>query len=271
MTKARLTIANAYALFALIAGLLFIAVTPPFGSGDETAHFERAYEIATGAVLGAEGVPAGMQAFIDDAFGRAKSGEPVNQGDFRRWRATPLEADTIVPYPEPLRAVLRLHSPLCYAHFAPVMASGIALKLPPLAIFYLGRLAALLAGVFLVRAAIDAAPEMFRAPLAFFGLMPTTVVYFSAFNIESLLVGLGFLFSPSSRATRRRPIRASTAGRSRSLRAQASCLDNSRPAIFSRRRLRSSSRRRRSALALLGRAPWPSSRYPAPSPALAGR
>lgn len=194
MRKARLSIANAYTLIAFMAGLLFVIATPPFGTGDETAHFERAYEVATGAIMGADGVPAGMQSFIDDAFGAVKSGKTAGRGDISRWLDTPLGAGTIVPYPEPLRAVLRLHSPICYAQFAPVMAAGVALNLPPVAIFYLGRLAALLAGVFLVRAAIAAAPEMFRAPLAFLGLMPTTLVYFSAFNIESALIGLGFLF-----------------------------------------------------------------------------
>ncbi|MDZ7629516.1 MAG: DUF2142 domain-containing protein [Parvularculaceae bacterium] len=194
MTKPRVKIADAYALIALLLGLVFIAATPPFGMGDETAHFERAYEVAAGAPLGADGLPLGMQRLIDDAFGQVKSGAPVERRDFARWAGIPLEAEAIVPYPEPLRAVLRLHSPLCYAHFAPVAAAGLAFNLAPLVTFYLGRLAALLAGVFLVRAAIGAAPDAFRAPLAFLGLMPTTVVYFSAFNIESALIGLGFLF-----------------------------------------------------------------------------
>lgn len=194
MRKFSWQVADAYALIALAFGFLFIALTPPFGAGDETAHFERSYEMATGAALGAEGLPAGMQALIDDAFGTVKSGEAVKREDLDRWAATPLQAETIVPYPEPLRAVLRLHSPLCYVHLAPVAAAGLAVGSPPLAMFYLGRLAALLAGVFLVRAAIGAAPEMFRAPLAFLGLLPTTLVYFSALNIESLLIGLGFLF-----------------------------------------------------------------------------
>jgi uncharacterized membrane protein len=189
-----LRVADAYALIALAFGFFFIALTPPFGAGDETAHFERSYEMATGAALGAEGLPAGMQALIDDAFGKVKSGEAISAEDFDRWSATPLGADAIVPYPEPLRAVLRLHSPLCYVHLAPVAVAGLALQLPPLVTFYLGRIAALLAGVFLARAAIGAAPEVFRAPLAFLGLSPTTLVYFSALNIESLLVGLGFLF-----------------------------------------------------------------------------
>lgn len=194
MRTFRLTIADAYALIALGAGLFFLVLTPPFGSGDETAHFERSFEIATGAALGAEGLPSGMQALIDDAFGQVKSGDAVKRADFERWAATPLDRERIVPYPEPLRAVLRLHSPLCYAHLAPVTAAGLALKRPPLVTFYLGRLAALFAGVFLVRAAIGVAPETFRAPLAFLGLLPTTLVYFSALNIESLLIGLGFLF-----------------------------------------------------------------------------
>lgn len=53
-----LSLADAYALAAFFFGAFFLIVTPPFGTGDETAHFERAYEIAAGRFLGAEGLPA---------------------------------------------------------------------------------------------------------------------------------------------------------------------------------------------------------------------
>lgn len=191
---AKLSIANAYALIALVFGMFFLVVTPPFGTGDETAHFERSYEIATGQFLGAKGLPAGMQAFIDDAFGRVKSGAPTDAADFARWAGLTLERDTIVDYPDPIRAVLRLHSPLCYVHFAPVTAVGLALGLSPLSIFYLARLTALLIGIALVRAALARAPQTLRPPLAFVALLPTAVVYFAGLNIESLLVGLGFYY-----------------------------------------------------------------------------
>ncbi|MEZ5892729.1 MAG: DUF2142 domain-containing protein [Parvularculaceae bacterium] len=190
----KITLADLYALIALGFGIFFIAATPPFGAGDETAHFERAYEIAAGKFMGAEGVPAGMQDLMDDAFGRVKSGEAVTGEDYARWSRYPLRSDEITPWPEPVRVVMRLHSPFCYAHLAPVAAVGVALGLPPLEIFYLGRLAALLAGVFLVRAAISRAPSTLRAPLVAIALLPTAIVYFSAFNIESLLVGAGFYF-----------------------------------------------------------------------------
>lgn len=191
---AKLPLADAYVAIALLFGAFFLIATPPFGTGDETAHFERTYEVAAGAFLGAEGLPAGMQALIDDAFARVKSGEPVTAADYARWREINLAASEITPWPEPIRAVMRLHSPLCYLHLAPVMAASAALKLPPLAIFYLGRVVSLLAGAFLVRAAITRAPAPFKAPLLLFALLPTTVVYFGAFNIESLLVGLSFYY-----------------------------------------------------------------------------
>ncbi len=189
-----LPLKDAYALMAFLFGAFFIVATPPFGTGDEPAHFERSYEIATGAFLGADGLPSGMQAFIDDAFGRVKSEEPITDADFRRWSRIALDGESITPWPDPIRAVLRLHSPLCYLHFAPITAAGMALGLSPLTIFYLGRIAALLVGVFLVRAAIARAPAMLRPPLIFVALLPTTIVYFAAFNIESLLVGLGFYY-----------------------------------------------------------------------------
>lgn len=190
----KIRVADAYAAIAFLAGLFFLFVTPPFGSADETAHFERAFEVATGAYTGADGVTPGMQAVMDDAFGKVVAGEAFNAADFERLAAVDLGAGETTPWPKPLRRVMRLHSPACYLHLAPVMVAGTALSLPPLTIFYLGRLAALLAGVFLVRAAINAAPKSFRPPLVFIGLLPTTIVFFAAFNIDSLLIGLGFYF-----------------------------------------------------------------------------
>jgi len=189
-----LSLADAYALMALVFGVFFLIATPPFGVGDETAHFERSYEVATGAILGADGLPAGMQDLIDDAFARVKSGVPIEAADYRRWLEIELSADEITPWPEPIRAVMRLHSPVCYIHLAPVVGAGVALGLPPLAIFYLGRIVALLVGVFLVRAAIARAPAALRPPLLFVGLLPTAVLFFAGLNIESLLVGLGFYY-----------------------------------------------------------------------------
>jgi uncharacterized membrane protein len=189
-----ISIADAYAALALAFGAFFLVVTPPFGVGDETAHFERTYEVASGALLGAEGVPLGMQRLLDDAFGEVKSGATFEVADFRRWTEIPLERGEIVPWPEPVRAVMRLHSPVCYVHLAPVAAVGAAIGLPPLSLLYLGRLTALLVGVFLVRAAIAVAPTSLRLGLAAIALLPTAVVFFAGLNIESLLVGLAFLY-----------------------------------------------------------------------------
>ncbi len=191
---ARFTIANAYAVIALAFGAFFLVLTPPFGVSDETAHFERSYEIATGRFLGADGVPAGMQRFMDDAFGKVKSGEPAAADDFARWRRIDMQGEDIIPYPEPLRKTLRLHSPLCYAHLAPPTALALALDFSPFAAFYLLRLTALLVGVCLIWLAIRRAPPALRTMMAFAALLPTVVVFLAALNIESLLVGLGFYF-----------------------------------------------------------------------------
>jgi hypothetical protein len=192
--SARLSIADAYALIALAFGFFFLIVMPPFGTGDETAHFERSYEIATGQFLGAEGLPAGMQAFIDDAFGQVRSRELITINDFVRWSKIPLDQNHIIPYPEPLRAALRIHSPASYPHIAPLTFVGLALGARPFYVFYLGRLGALIAGIALVRAAIARSPASLRPPMAFVGLLPTTLVFFTGLNIESLLIGLSFYF-----------------------------------------------------------------------------
>lgn len=201
---------DAYTLIAAVFALMFAAVTPPFGAGDETAHFERAYEVATGAFLGAEGVAAGMQRLIDDAFGKVKRQEGFSDEDFRRWAAIDLDKATVTPFPEPLRIVLRLHNPLCYIHMAPLLWAGRQLDLPPLALFYLCRLAALVAGLALVRAAIRTAPA-FKLQFASIALLPTAVVFLGAANIESLLIGLGFFFIAKIMALAAAPERRLTA------------------------------------------------------------
>jgi hypothetical protein len=207
-----LTAADLYTALALFFGAIFIAITPPFGVSDETTHYERAYEVATGAYLGGKGLPAGMQAFIDDAFGRIEAEATITAGDYARWGAIPLEAERIVPYPDPMRALMRGHYPGNYAHLAPAMAAGVALGLSPMAILYLMRAVSLIVGVALVRQAIRIAPASFQAPFAFLALSPTSVVFFGAINVDSALIGLAFLWvafiaslaaRPNERLTRR--------------------------------------------------------------------
>lgn len=189
-----LALADLYTLVAVFFGAFFIALTPPFGVGDETTHVERTYEVATGAFLGGKGLPAGLQQFLGDAFARVKSGEPVSADDFGRWAAIPLEASRIEPYPDPLRAIMRLQYPGNYVHLAPAMGAGMAFGASPLALLYLLRTVALLAGVLLVRQAIKIAPAAFRPAMAFIALLPTTLVFFSGVNNESVLIGLAFLW-----------------------------------------------------------------------------
>lgn len=189
-----LALADIYTLVAVFFGALFIVLTPPFGVGDETTHVERTYEVATGAFLGGEGLPAGLQQFLGDAFARVKSGEPVSIADYERWASIPLQAGRIEPYPDPLRAIMRLQYPGNYVHLAPAMSAGLAFGASPLAILYVLRTVALLAGVFLVRQAIRIAPAAFRPALLFVALLPTTLVFFSGVNNESVLVGLAFLW-----------------------------------------------------------------------------
>jgi hypothetical protein len=187
-------LADIYALVAAFFGAFFIVLTPPFGVGDETTHVERAYEVARGDFLGGEGLPVGMQRFVDDAFARVKSGEAARIADFERWAAIPLEADRIEPYPDPLRAIMRLQYPGNYVHLAPAMSAAVAVGAPPLAILYLLRVVALSAGVLLVRQAIRIAPAAFRPAMLFIALLPTTLVFFSGVNNESVLIGLAFLW-----------------------------------------------------------------------------
>ena len=186
-------IENLYALIALAFGAALIVVTPPFGAGDEPAHLERAYEIATWRLAGAEGVPEGMATLKARAFSKVVDGAAFSADDIAALGEIDLDADAITPYPNPFGRIVRVASPVAHVVLAPVMRVGLWLDLPPLVIFYMMRVASLLIGVVLIRQAIAIAPFQ-KHLMAFCALLPTAMSFNAAVSLESLTMGLAFLF-----------------------------------------------------------------------------
>lgn len=184
---------NLYLIVAGIFGTAFLILTPPFGVGDETTHFERTYEIASGQWFGADGLPAGFLQFRDSAFDKVLEGDPFTASEITALTEIEMQQDEIVPYPNPLRKVLRINNPINYAHLAPIMASGLALNLNPFWIFYLCRFASLVIGLLLIRFAIKTLPFQ-KHSLTLIALFPTTIFFFAGINVESVMIGLAFLY-----------------------------------------------------------------------------
>lgn len=194
--RVRAAIATPHALYTVIAavvGLVFVFMTPPSGAGDEPRHFERMFEVATGHWIGAEGLPRGVLQFTDLSKTTVEEGAKFDAARRAELAAIPLDKADIEPYPRPLEKVLRIHHPAAYLPFAPAVWAGLAFDLAPAQIFLLCKLTTLALGVFLMRQAIRILPA-YKFLAAFVALLPTTVFYLGAANIDAFLTGLGFLF-----------------------------------------------------------------------------
>lgn len=99
----------------------------------------------------------------------------------------PDEPRTIPPNP------IAVLNPVSYLPQVPVIALGMALGLPPLALFYLGRLAGLIAGVALTFFAIRIMP-VHKHGLAAVALLPPILFSRSTLDADQLTNGLAFLF-----------------------------------------------------------------------------
>lgn len=183
-------------LFLLLGGLFsltFLVITPPFAASDETAHFERSYEIARGQWLGLDALPAPLLAFKNAAFDQVKQGHPFTRDDYAHLRQYRLsEQDPLQPV-DPYTRMFKVHNPLAYIHTALTMRLALALDAPLLVVFYSCRVAAWAVGLTLITLALRIMPH-YRYALCAIALLPTMVFYLGMLNPESLNVALAFLF-----------------------------------------------------------------------------
>lgn len=184
-----------FALFALVGGIVLIGLIPPVGGGNERYNFHRAASVASGHLLvGPAVLPGGIAEFLDvsrEKFREARSPPySYSRSDFEKIAAILLQADEprIVP-PNPI-AVLH---PVSYLPQSAAIAAGQWVGLPPLALFYSGRLAGLLAGIALTFFAIRAIP-IHRHALAAIALLPPILFTRSTLDADQVTVGLAFLF-----------------------------------------------------------------------------
>lgn len=184
-----------FLLFGGLWGALLVALIPPVAGGNETYNFGRAAGVATGHLqVGDAVMPGGMVALIDAAWAQFPSGSTPPFGydaqKFAAVAAIPLDAAR----PRTLAAnpIAVLH-PVSYAVQAPAIALGMQFGLSPLALFTLGRLAGLAAGLALTWAAIRAMPAG-RHALAALALLPTILFGRSTLDADQITNGLAFLF-----------------------------------------------------------------------------
>jgi hypothetical protein len=184
-----------FLLVASIAGLLLVASIPPLAGGNEELNFQRAATIAAGHLLPEPArLPGGVAELLDVTHRTFAEGTKppfhYSREQFDQVAALELRADRpALVEPNPI-AVL---NPLSYLPQVPAIWLGMALGLTPLALFYLGRLAGLAAGIALTFLAIRIAPA-YKHGFAAVALLPPFLYSRSTLDADQLTNGLAFLF-----------------------------------------------------------------------------
>jgi uncharacterized membrane protein len=172
---------------AAILGVAYVFVTPPLQVPDEGLHFFRGEAIAGGHLLpngagkpDSAHVAQGIQTLV---FVMTTS------RDWRLASTIPLE-----PVKQPVVQFPAWYTPLPYAPQALAAAVCNALNVRPLAAFYAGRLANLLAALALVAAAMRAAPKLATIAGAT-ALLPMTLFELASWSADALTIALAILFT----------------------------------------------------------------------------
>ena len=176
-----------FGIVALVLGLAFVAVTPPFKVPDEVAHFWRSEAIAAGHLLPNGGgrpdsapIPQGLKTLV---------WVMLEKNDFRTALAIPLE-----PVKEPRVEFPAWYTPLPYVPQA-ISASVCRLfDIRPLIAFYAGRLATLAAALALIVAAMRIAPEL-GSIIGAVALLPMTLFLFASWSADAITVALAVLLT----------------------------------------------------------------------------
>ena len=184
-----------FALLALIGGIVLVALIPPVGGGNERYNFHRAASAASGHLMvGPALLPGGISTFLDTSREKFREGKnppySYSRADFDKMAAIPLQADE--PSIVPANPIAILH-PASYLPQAPAIALAQRLGLSPLVLFYVGRIAGLLAGIALTFAAIRVIP-FHKHALAAIALLPPILFTRSTLDADQFTVGLAFLF-----------------------------------------------------------------------------
>ncbi|MEA2164074.1 MAG: hypothetical protein QOK37_2201 [Thermoanaerobaculia bacterium] len=177
--------ARLFAVAALIIGLAYVVVTPPFAVPDEQSHFWRAMAIAHGHFVATHGLDTTLVAKSTQTFAWVMARTEPRESLREKLRiALPFDGRNAGPV-----RFGAWYTPLPYAA-ASVVA---ALPLRPVIVFYGGRVANLLAAVFLIALAIRVAPQH-GAVIAAVGLLPMTLYELGSWSADAATIALAWLF-----------------------------------------------------------------------------
>jgi uncharacterized membrane protein len=173
---------------ALLLGLAYVFVTPPFAVPDESNHFWRALAVSRGHLLAARGLDSmAMPNAVEEFTWVIERTSPEQS------LAAKLKTAASIPYDGRTGHPIRFaswYSPL------PYVAAGVVAALPlrPVAVFYGGRIANLIVAVLLIGLAIRIAPQ-YGSTFAAAALLPMSMYELASLSADAATIALAFLFT----------------------------------------------------------------------------
>lgn len=173
---------------ALLFGLAYVFVTPPFEVPDEQNHFWRALAISHGQLLPRRGpdttaIGKSMQSFVW-VLVRPEPRESLKQK---------VRIAAALPYDGTAAGTVRFaawYTPL------PYIAQSLVASLPlrPMIVFYGGRIANLVLAVLLIALAIRAAPQ-YGNVIGATALLPMSLYELASWSADATTIALAWLFT----------------------------------------------------------------------------
>lgn len=184
-------------LFLLV--LLLSIIIPPFQSPDELSHFQRAYQVSYGAIfnqVSEEGVVGGFYPVQFEDIDRSVSNLYYNTSELFKYELLIefLDDDFTDSDSNFRTSSANVYSATNYVFPAVAIAVGRVLNAPPLLVYYLARLIAAFAAVFIFAVACKIAPRARNAILVVF-FMPMTLFQLVSTNADSFAISLAVLFT----------------------------------------------------------------------------
>jgi uncharacterized membrane protein len=190
-----------FVVTALLFGLIFLVVTPPFQGADEPVHFLRAYQISEGNfVIDKHGAQAGgeLPRSLDDTIKLLSTHPHIEfKADkkyniYKTSKAFSYKLNPNVKKQQFFSAT-SVYTPISYTPSSTAILIGRLLDLSPVLLLYMGRLADLIAWVVLVSIAIYLIPRK-KWAMVFIGLLPMTLFQAATLNSDVMSVGLAAVF-----------------------------------------------------------------------------
>ena len=187
-----------FVLIALIFGLLYVFILPPFQSVDEGMHFFRTYQISEGNFLAKKNdgkvgdeIPSSLSDFYDMYT-------PFIKNIDKKTNLAQMKNNFQLQVNDREREFTQftntaLYSPVCYISQLPGVVAGKLAKLSLGGIYYLGRLSNLIAYCLLVFFALRITP-FFKCPMFLLALMPMSLSLAGAYTCDVAVLGLNFLW-----------------------------------------------------------------------------